>query len=341
MGSLRLIAIDDICQRGSIRDADVTMLRRAFEREPHLTPSDIEALARIHSMARIQDPSWADFFVQTMTDYIVREQEPSGYVTATQAGWLIARISSGGRVRTKTVFELLVNVVDKARWVPESLMAYALGQIREAVATGAGALRTSQLIAAGVITLAEIEHVRRLLFAYGADRPSPITQIEADLLIDIDAAICAADTRMFEAEIEGWTDLFCKALANAVLAASDYWGPSRVEALRESSQLLRIGRVREAGGVGRLPVFAAVGGVLKSYRQSSVEARALATLERQRIEIITGEPVGQVDAARLAKRLLDPAAGARVLAIVEELQAAGAVLAPAFGARNGAVERAA
>ena len=68
MGSLRLMAIDEICQRGSIRDTDVTMLRKGFAREPHLSLTDVDALFRIHSMARIQDPSWPDFFVETMTD---------------------------------------------------------------------------------------------------------------------------------------------------------------------------------------------------------------------------------------------------------------------------------
>ena len=337
MSSLRLMAIDEICQRGSVRDADVAMLRRAFAREPHLSPGDVEALFRIHTLARIQDPAWADFFIETMTDYTVRELEPAGYVTATQAGWLIGRISSAGRVRTKTEFDLLLNVIDKARWVPESLLAYALTQIRDAVIFGSGALRASGMIGAGVITGAEIEQLRRLLFAYGADRPSPIIQIEADLLIDIDAALSVDDGTCFRAEIEAWSDLFSKVLANAVLAASGYVGPSREECLRENALMWRAGNT----GDGRLSVVAEAKGVLVLYRQLSAEASALAQLERQRIEIITGEPVGEADPVRLAMRLLDGRASARVRSMLRVLREAGTALHPALTPPERAVEQAA
>jgi hypothetical protein len=37
------MAIDAICQRGSIRDADVAHLRRAFTHEAHITAGDADA----------------------------------------------------------------------------------------------------------------------------------------------------------------------------------------------------------------------------------------------------------------------------------------------------------
>ncbi len=81
MSTHRLMAIDAICQRGSIRDADVALLRRAFTHEAHITAGDVDALFRAHTLARVQDPSWSDFFIDTMTDYVVRELEPIGYIT--------------------------------------------------------------------------------------------------------------------------------------------------------------------------------------------------------------------------------------------------------------------
>ena len=343
MGTIRLMAIDEICQRGSVRDADVAMLSRAFSREPHLTVTDVESLFRINNLARVQDPTWPDFFIETLTDYVVREMEPAGYVTATQAGWLMARISTGGRVRTTTEFALLLNVIDKARWVPESLMGFALTQFRDAVVIGNGALRASGMIGAGVITSAEIEQVRRLLFAYGADRPTAITQVEADLLMDIDAAIVNDPIRVFRNEFDAWTDLFGKALANAVLSASGYIGPSREEALRETVALDGAEPGDATGGNdsrqdgrpdyrhdGRLALVTRPRGVLGLYTRSSGEATALAMLERQRIEIITGEPVTEANAARLALRLYDEIASDRARSTLRTIRRAGLELHPAI-----------
>ena len=327
MSTLKIMAIDDICQRGSVRDTDVAMLRRTFARDPHLGPSAIEALFRINNLARIQDRSWPDFFIETLTDYVVRELEPSGYVTASHAGWLIARVSTAGRVRTKTEHDLLRNVIDKARWVPESLLVYSLSQIRDAVANGEGPLRTSGVLPPGTMTLPEIEQVRQLLFAYGADGPTAISQAEIDLLLDIDSAIGPNGEHTFPTELEAWTDLLGKAIANAVLAASGYAAASREEALREKVPLIAEPRAADS----RLTLVPRHDGVLACYRQLSAESRAMARLERQRIEIITGEPAAEVEPARLAARLAGHADTGRVGGVLAALRRAGFDLHPAFG----------
>jgi len=353
MTTLRLMAIDAICQRGSIRDSDVATLRRAFALETQLGAGDIEALFRAHNLARVKDPCWADFFIETLTDYVVRELEPSGYVTASHAGWLIARVTSAGRIRSKSEHDLILNVIDKARWIPESLMVFALGQIRDAVVTGEGPLRAASGIGAGAITLAEVEQIRALLFAYGNEGPRAITQSEIDILLDIEAAVAAhlssggteSQTSQIEAwPIEAWRDLIEKTTASAALATSGYAGPSREEALNEARPLFNPGGPIATSGVsagaftseplrsGRVSLAAAAqGGLVSHYRPLPIEARAMLRLELQRIEIITGEAVAIADAARLAARLVDaqlckgPAAR-----VVQALAAANFALAPAL-----------
>ncbi|MGE0627301.1 MAG: hypothetical protein AB7O43_05705 [Hyphomicrobiaceae bacterium] len=313
MSTLRMMAIDEICQRGSIRDGDVEMLRQAFSREPHLTAGDVDALFRIHTLARVQDPSWADFFIETMTDYVVRELEPSGYMTAAHAGWLIARVSTAGRVRSRVEHDMLLNVIDKARWVPETLLAFAIAQIRDAVTCGEGPLRSDGMLQAGIITAGEVEQLRALLYAYGADGPCGITQIEAELMLDIDAALPAEASEEDGIALDAWSDLVIKSIANAVLDASGYACPSREEALSEREPM---GAVDQRG-------------VLGCYVRQDAEARALARLERQRIEIITGEPVGDADADRLAARLMpDDGACPRAAPVPILLQQAGFSLHP-------------
>jgi hypothetical protein len=347
MTTLRLMAIDAICQRGSIRDSDVAALRRAFALETQFAASDIDGLFRAHNLARVRDQSWSDFFIEALTDYVVRELEPSGYVTAAHAGWLIARVSSAGRIRSKTEQDLLLNVIDKARWVPESLMTFAIGQIRDAVRSGDGPLRAGSGIGAGAITLTEVEQVRSLLFAYGNEGQRSITQSEIDLLLDIEEAIAEREAstqhpECFTSPIEGWPleswrDLLQKSVANAVLSASGYEGPSREEALNEARALFEVQPYPTHYRAGResrrlSAELTSQGGIVSTYRQLAPEARALLRLELQRIEIITGEPVHVADPVRLAMRLMAPSLlDSPAFRLLDELAAQGLCLAPAFG----------
>ncbi len=345
MSTLRLMAIDAICQRGSVRDSDVATLRRAFALDPQIAATDIDGLFRAHNLARVQDPSWTEFFIETLTDYVVRELEPAGYVTAAHAGWLIARVSNAGRVRTKTELDLLLNVIDKARWVPESLLVFALGQLRDAVTTGDGPLRTCGEYGPGMITLAEVEQIRALLFAYGDEGPASITHVEIQMLLDIEQSIArrlahtVPDDHASPLEawpIESWRDLLEKAITSAVLAASGYAGPTREEALNEARPLTGLGshsgltsqHLRD----GRLTLIAgAQGGLIFAYKPLPTEARAMARLELQRIEIITGEPVTPTDPIKLCALLLAPELQAGPAPrILDLLRASGFALHPAF-----------
>lgn len=350
MTTLRLMAIDAICQRGSIRDSDVATLRRAFALETQFAASDIDALFRAHNLARVRDQSWADFFIETLTDYVVRELEPTGYVTAAHAGWLIARVSNAGRVRSKTEHDLLLNVIDKARWVPESLMTFTLSQIRDAVITGEGPLRAGSGLGPGTITLIEVEQIRALLFAYGNEGPQSITQAEIELLLEIEKAIADRESRSepesstspLEAwPIESWRDLIEKAIVSAALGASGYAGPTREEALNESRPLIGAGRpgpiVGQPSRDARLTLAAVPqAGILAAYRPLPPEARALLRLELQRIEIITGEPVQFADVTRLGMLLApDAVREGPASRALEAIAIAGLSLAPGFAAMTG------
>ena len=58
-----------------------------------------------------------------------------------------------------------------------------------------------------------------------------ITRSEAELLFDIADATNEAEND------PAWTDLFAKAIANAIMAASGYSAPNREEALRREAWL--------------------------------------------------------------------------------------------------------
>jgi hypothetical protein len=314
-----------------VKDADVAALRRVFTQKPSLKAADVEALFHIQDACPVQDPVWALFFIDTVTDYLVRELEPSGYLTHAQGAWLIARISVDRRVRTKTEFDLLVNVLDKSRWAPASLASFALAQVRDAVLTGTGPLRVGSVLKSGRITPAEVAGVRSILCAYGAEGTMAITRGEVEVLFAINDAVCSAGAS-HPADDSGWSELFVRAIAGTVMAASGYAVPSREEMLQHEPQ----GRATAAlpgsestpGAYGQLPI-----GMLGSYRTQSPEERALARLERQRVEIITGEPVREVDAQWLAERLGNgQQLGRNEHVLLAALKHAGTTLAPALQA---------
>jgi hypothetical protein len=323
MSALQFADIGDICQRGSVKDTDVAMLGRALAREASLRPTDVDALFRIQDACPVQDPAWSEFFIGIITDYLVHEAEPSGYLTRSQGAWLIGRISRNGRVGTKTEFDLLVNVLKHSRWAPVSLACFALGQIRDAVVAGTGPLRGACVLDLGRITRAEVEGVRAILCAYGAEGTMAMTWAEADVLFAINDAVCPVGATHWPDDA-GWSDLFVRVIAACVMAASGYAVPNREDMLQHEPWPAVAPGLFGDGASGRL---------LHSYRTQSPEERALERLERQRVEIITGEPVVELQAEWLAQRLGSRSpVGRNEQTLLAALKSAGTSLAPALQA---------
>ena len=308
MGILTSLPLDEIRARGSIKDADVLRLRRAFNDDHTISADEAEALLALNDACPIKDPSWSAFYIEALTDYLVFQVKPEGYVVADNASWLIERIGRDGHVDDHTELELLVNVIDKARWSPPSLAQFAIEQVKLAVMTGAGPLRSGQPVEPGTITATEIALLRRILYAFGGDGSIAVTRIEADALIEINRRLAPGKSPV------AWTDLFVKAVGNAVLAGLGHVVPSREEALcaeswlndaddRDSVDLLQdsygqdadatSARDRIGGFLGRMVV--GPGRVWASMRAQSPEERALSRLERQRLEIVANERVDDVE----------------------------------------------
>jgi hypothetical protein len=293
----------EIKARGSIKDTDVLRLRRVFYENGCISTEEAETLFELNDACPVQDATWADCFIEMLTDYLVNQVRPEGYLTADNADWLIARIAKDGKVNSKTELDLLVNVLDKARWAPERLVRFALEQVKIAVISGNGPLRTSCSLDRGCIGAGEVELLRRILYAFGGDGNTAITRTEAEVLFEIDAATAAAQNH------PSWRDLFVKAIANCVMVASGYAPPTREEALAREAWLDRRGELSPANllnGVSHKISGSIIAGFkpfLSRYRGQSVEDRTISRLERQKIEIITNEQVTEAEAAWLAGQI--------------------------------------
>ena len=297
MSGLRSLPVDEILSRATVSAADVLKFRRVFYEDGIVAHDEAELLFRLNDRCTGNDTSWADFFVEALTDFVVFQTQPQGYVTGDNAAWLIDRISSDGKVDSKTELELAVNILDKARWAPISLAKFVLEQVKHAVISGSGPLRNGKNLDPGCITDGEVDMLRRMLYAFGGDGHVAITRDEADILFDIDDAVENS------APNPAWTDLFVKAVANVIMASSGYSVPSREEALRQEASLNHPELKTSVLAFLLSMVTSNLDSVKDAYHDQSPEERALSRLEHQRIEIITNEQITEAEASWLAGRI--------------------------------------
>lgn len=296
MGALGSLRIEEIIRSGSIKDVDVLRLRGALHGDGIVSAEEAELLFQLNETCPSQHPAWADLFVETLTDYLVEQTEPEGYLTTDDAKRLIDRVTSGGRSFHKVELDLIVSVLDRSRWSPVSLSRFALEQVKRAVTDGDGPLRVGHERVKGTIRESEVELVRRILYAFGGDGSVAVTRAEAEVLFDINDAI--ADPT----ENPAWADLFVKAITNVVMAASGRAVPTREEALRRDAWLIDRGELSPSALLSAM-VRSSLDAVWGAYQEQSPEERALARLEHQRIEIITNEAITEAEAGWLCERI--------------------------------------
>jgi len=223
-------SIPDVMERvlkaRQISDDDVLAMRREVYPDGVIQPDEAERLFRLDDDCTQQSPAWMTFFVEAITDFVVNQADPPGYISEDNATWLINHISHKGKVSSATELELLVNVLDKAEQSPERLIRFALEQVKQGVLSGSGPTRIGVDLLPFRIGAGEVDLLRRMLYAFGGEGHSAITRAEADILFDINDAVGNADNH------PSWSDLFVKAIANYLMAASGYTPPSRAEALR-------------------------------------------------------------------------------------------------------------
>lgn len=221
-----------IIARGRITADDVLNLRRRVFWKGVVTARDAEMVFALNDrLCDRADAAWPRFFVEALVDYLVMQAEPSGYISEDNAYWLIDRISRSDHVDTASELELLVRALERATSSPVKLVQFALQQVKWGVLEGDGYIGRNRKLAPGVVGEAEVELVRRILYAFGGDGNIAVTKQEAEILFDINDATVEADNH------PSWSDLFVKALANFLMAASGYQVPTRQEALRREAWL--------------------------------------------------------------------------------------------------------
>ena len=104
---------EQMIAKRSVSAEDIGSIRRAFYEDGQISSAEAELMFKINDAVDTPSREWADCFVEVLTDYVVEQAEPQGYVTAENSKWLLERIRASGHINSKTELELLVNVIDK------------------------------------------------------------------------------------------------------------------------------------------------------------------------------------------------------------------------------------
>lgn len=254
--SLKLV-VDKIKNAGLITDKDVTSLRQLVFGDMIVSAEEATEIFSLSGM-ELDNQSWSVFFVESMTDYLVNQADPSGYITTPNADWLVDKMSACEDCPTALQIEALVSIVNKARTCPDRLSAFAIEIVKKGVLEGHGALRNGAEISPGSIGAAEVDLLRLVLYGVGGDGGISISRTEAEMLFELNDIV--GDNENHPA----WADLFSKAVANFLMAAGGYQAPSREEVLR-SEKWLADERTSTTGFLSKALVFG-LRDVLKRYQ---------------------------------------------------------------------------
>jgi hypothetical protein len=178
---------------GAISVEEILALRKEGWSDGKIDADEAEVIFEQNDDLQDSTPEWTDYFVEAICAYLIANSVPRGYVNQQQADWLIAKIDRESGVESMGELELLATLFEKAESVPESLKKYAVAQIEQVVASGAGPTRDGGTLNPNTITTSECHLLRRFIFAAGGDRPAGVSRAEADLLFRIKDATLGKD----------------------------------------------------------------------------------------------------------------------------------------------------
>lgn len=216
---------------GKVTPNDVLHFRREVFGDGVISRQEAEAIFAINIADADRCKEWTEFFVEALTDHIVNQAEPRGYVTVDNAEWLISMVSHDGHVEAATELELLINILSASRQSPERLVRFVLDEIGRAVLEGRGPLANGRELTPGAIGEPEVELIRQVLFAYGGEEGISISKTEAEFLFLMNDRTNTAKNH------SSWREFFVKAIANYLMAAATGHAPSRAEALAREEWL--------------------------------------------------------------------------------------------------------
>ena len=217
--------------KGNIEAFDVLNLRETTYRDGSAIISEAQAIMDLHKACTIFPQYWLDFYFEATIDFVVRQQDPMGYVDEYKANWLLDNISNQGRVNSPADLELVTRIIETADDAPAAVRALALNEIEQTILSGKGATRNGDSQSGSHINDAEVAYLRRLMFALSSGGAATISVDEAEALFRIKNACLDGDNA------DAWLDFFAKTIGNHLMA-HDFYTKISVEKAQERETFL-------------------------------------------------------------------------------------------------------
>jgi hypothetical protein len=202
-------------QGHQVTPEDVLAVRRSVWPDGKVSDTEAGIVFELNRLIREPSDEWRAFFIEALTDYVVNQKAPRGYVDEANAAWLISQVDQDGAPVSRLEIELVVKVIERALNCPASLRSWALARIEDSVIAG------TKTVDAG-----ECRLLRRLVFAPGGEGGLVVGADEAELLWRLKDACLESDNA------PEWKLLFVQAVGNHLLAWSSYKPLARDEAAR-------------------------------------------------------------------------------------------------------------
>lgn len=196
----------------AIDDATVLKLRQIIWTNQALDRETLDHLFQINDALAAPSVGFSDLFCEAIVHFALRQSVPHGFITPETADWLDSRFQTDGRLESHAELETLVHLLEKAENAPDSLKQQAMAQIQACILSGVGPTRKAGDIRPGRVDAAEVQLLRRLIFASGGDSSVSVSANEAEMLFRIKDATLNAENA------PEWTTLFVEGVGNYLMA---------------------------------------------------------------------------------------------------------------------------
>ena len=114
----------DLLADGIIDAEEVAKLKGILYADGIIDKDEAEFLFEINDevTGKENDPSWEAFFIQAISDFLLKDEVSPGEIDSDEAAWLVEKIGADGQV-DGTEKALLENLKKEAKSFPESLAA--------------------------------------------------------------------------------------------------------------------------------------------------------------------------------------------------------------------------
>ena len=114
----------DLLADGIIDAEEVAKLKEILYADGVIDKEEAEFLFEINDAVtgKDNDPAWESFFIQAISDFLLKDEVSPGEIDADEATWLVEKIGADGQV-DGTEKALLENLKKEAKSFPASLAA--------------------------------------------------------------------------------------------------------------------------------------------------------------------------------------------------------------------------